>query len=66
MVRQARMSVPHIDILYCNSSLHRWRPDRDAARAKDPMFKLNVNAVMKNVQSVVPHMIQRRTGDISV
>ena len=32
----------------------------------DRMLNLNVNAVMKNVQTVIPHMIERKTGDIIV
>src|SRR5260221_11502092 len=32
----------------------------------DRMMNLNVNAVMKNVHDVLPHMIERRTGDIIV
>ena len=29
------------------------------------MLNLNVNVVMKNVHDVLPHMIERKTGDIS-
>ncbi|TNC46552.1 SDR family oxidoreductase [Rubellimicrobium rubrum] len=32
----------------------------------DRMLNLNVNVVMKNVHSVIPHMIERGTGDIIV
>jgi two-component system cell cycle response regulator CtrA len=32
----------------------------------DKMLNLNVNAVMKNVHAVAPHMIARKTGDIIV
>lgn len=32
----------------------------------DRMLNLNVNAVMKNVYTVIPHMIERKTGDIVV
>ncbi|MBC2835929.1 SDR family oxidoreductase [Paragemmobacter straminiformis] len=32
----------------------------------DRMLNLNVNAVMKNVYTVMPHMIERGTGDIIV
>ena len=39
--------------------------DADAA-AVDRMLNLNVNVVMKNVHDVLPHMIERRTGDIIV
>jgi ribitol 2-dehydrogenase len=34
--------------------------------AIDRMLNLNVNAVMKNVHTVIPHMIERGTGDIVV
>ncbi len=34
--------------------------------AIDRMLNLNVNVVMKNVHDVLPHMIERRTGDIIV
>jgi ribitol 2-dehydrogenase len=30
------------------------------------MLNLNVNVVMKNVHNVLPHMIERQTGDIIV
>jgi ribitol 2-dehydrogenase len=39
--------------------------DADTA-AMDRMLNLNVNVVMKNVHDVLPHMIERRTGDIIV
>jgi ribitol 2-dehydrogenase len=32
--------------------------------AIDRMLNLNVNVVMKNVHDVLPHMIERQTGDI--
>ena len=32
----------------------------------DRMLGLNVNAVMKNVRTVIPHMIERGSGDIVV
>ena len=34
--------------------------------AIDQMLNLNVNAVIKNVHNVIPHMIERGTGDIVV
>jgi ribitol 2-dehydrogenase len=36
------------------------------AETIDRMLNLNINAVMKNVHSVIPHMIERKTGDIIV
>jgi ribitol 2-dehydrogenase len=67
MVPNILQKVPHIDILYCNAGtyiggdLTETTPD-----AIDRMLNLNVNAVMKNVHAVVPHMIGRKTGDIVV
>ena len=67
MVPEILRKVDHIDILYCNAgtyiggALTETTPD-----AIDRMLNLNVNAVMKNVQAVVPHMMERRTGDIIV
>ena len=34
--------------------------------AIDRMLNLNVNVVIKNVHDVLPHMIERRTGDIII
>lgn len=67
MVPEILQKVDHIDILYCNAGtyiggdLTETTPD-----AIDRMLNLNVNAVMKNVHAVVPHMTARRTGDIIV
>lgn len=59
--------VGHIDILYCNAGTYIGGDlvETDAA-AIDRMLNLNVNAVMKNVHAVIPHMIERGTGDIIV
>lgn len=67
MIPEILEKVDHIDILYCNAGtyiggdLTETTPD-----AIDKMLNLNVNAVMKNVQAVVPHMSERKTGDIIV
>lgn len=67
MVPEILQKVDHIDILYCNAGIYiggdltETTPD-----AIDRMLNLNVNAVMKNVHAVVPHMIERKTGDIVV
>jgi ribitol 2-dehydrogenase len=67
MIPEILKKVDHIDILYCNAGtyiggdLTETTPD-----AIDRMLNLNVNAVMKNVQAVVPHMSERKTGDIIV
>jgi ribitol 2-dehydrogenase len=67
MVPEVLAKTGHIDILHCNAGTYiggdllETNPD-----AIDRMLNLNVNAVMKNVHAVVPHMIGRRTGDIIV
>lgn len=57
----------HLDILYANAGSYIGGDLIDADPAGiDRMLNLNVNAVMKNVQAVLPHMIERGTGDIVV
>ena len=46
--------------------LCRRRPGRRRHGGHRPDAQLNVNVVMKNVHDVLPHMIERRTGDIIV
>src|SRR6476659_4433901 len=56
-----------LDILHANAGSYIGGDlvDADSA-AIDRMLNLNVNVVMKNVHDVLPHMIERRTGDIIV
>jgi len=56
-----------LDILHANAGSYIGGDlvETDLA-AIDRMLNLNVNAVMKNVRTVIPHMIQRGTGDIIV
>lgn len=67
MVPQILDKVGHLDILFCNAGTY-IGGDLGATtpEAIDRMMTLNVNAVMKNVQAVAPHMIKRGTGDIFV
>lgn len=67
MVPQILDKVGHLDIMVCNAGSYIGGDlgDTDPA-AIDRMLNLNVNAVMKNVQAVAPHMIERGTGDILV
>ncbi|RRI00728.1 SDR family oxidoreductase [Mesorhizobium tamadayense] len=57
----------HLDILHANAGSYiggdLTETDLDAI---DRMLNLNVNAVMKNVRTVIPHMIERGGGDIIV
>ena len=57
----------HLDILHANAGSYvggdvvNGDPD-----AWDRMLNLNVNAVFRTVHAVLPHMVQRGTGDILV
>ncbi|MCG7630020.1 SDR family oxidoreductase [Epibacterium sp. MM17-32] len=67
MVPEILAKVAQIDILYCNAGAYiggdLWQSDPAAI---DRMLNLNINAVMKNIQAVLPHMMQRKSGDIVV
>ena len=57
-----------LDILHANAGSY---IGGDLSEIEDPaaidrMLNLNVNAVMKNVHNVMPHMIERGTGDIVI
>jgi ribitol 2-dehydrogenase len=54
-----------LDILHANAGTYVGGNLVDTdTRAIDRMLNLNVNVVMKNVHDVLPHMIERRTGDV--
>lgn len=62
-----RVLAGHLDILHANAGTYVGGDLVDAdTGAIDRMLNLNVNVVMKNVHDVLPHMIERRTGDIIV
>ena len=65
MVPEILEKAGQIDILLCNAGSYIGGDlvDTDTA-AIDRMLGLNVNAVIKNVHAVAPHMIERGTGDI--
>lgn len=59
--------VGRLDILHANAGTYIGGDLADADLDHiDRMLNLNVNVVMKNVRSVVPHMIERGSGDIIV
>jgi len=67
MVHEILKKVDRIDILYCNAGTYIGGDlTETTSGAIDKMLNLNVNAVMKNVHAVVPHMTERKTGDIVV
>ena len=67
MVPEIVGKVGHVDILHCNAGTYVGGDLVDTTPdALDRMLNLNVNAVMKNVHAIAPHMIARKTGDIIV
>ncbi len=56
-----------LDIFHANAGIYIGGDLVDAkADAIDRMLNLNINVVMKNVHDVLPHMIERGSGDIVV
>jgi ribitol 2-dehydrogenase len=67
MVSEILSKVDHIDILYCNAGTYIGGDlDESDPLTIDRMLNLNINAVIKNVYSVIPHMKSRKSGDIWV
>lgn len=59
--------VGQLDILHANAGIYVGGDLVDAENAAiDRMLNLNVNVVMKNIHDVLPHMIERGSGDIIV
>lgn len=59
--------VDHLDIFHANAGSYIGGDFMDTdEEAIDRMLNLNVNVVMKNVRNVLPHMIERGSGDIVV
>lgn len=67
MIPEILRKTGHIDILHCNAGTFIGGDLIDTdADSIDRMLNLNVNAVMKNVHAVLPHMIEQKSGDIIV
>jgi ribitol 2-dehydrogenase len=67
MMPQILDAAGHLDIFHANAGLYLGGDLVDAdTDAIDRVLNLNVNVVMKNVHDVLPHMIERRSGDIIV
>lgn len=67
LVPQVLEKAGRLDILHANAGLYVGGDLVDAdPDAIDRMMNLNVNVVMKNVRDVLPHMIDRGSGDIIV
>lgn len=67
MVPEILARTGRIDILHANAGTYIGGDLTETTPAAiDRMLNLNVNAVMKNVHAVLPHMMERRSGDIVV
>lgn len=67
LLPQILQRVTHLDIFHANAGLYIGGDLVDAdPDAIDRMVNLNVNVVMKNAHAVLPHMIQRGSGDILI
>lgn len=66
-VPQVLARTGHIDIFHANAGIYIGGELVDASTNDiDRMLNLNINVVMKNVRDVLPHMIDRGSGDILV
>lgn len=67
MIPEILAKVGRIDIIHCNAGTFIGGDLIDTdARTIDRMLNLNVNAVIKNVHAILPHMIANGGGDILV
>ena len=67
MIPEILEKVERIDIFYCNAGTYIGGDLVETdAESIDRMLNLNVNAVIKNVHGVLPHMIEHGGGDIIV
>ena len=67
LVPRVLETAGRLDILHANAGAYIGGDLVDAdAGAIDRILNFNVNVVMKNVRDALPHMIERRTGDIIV
>jgi len=67
LAEQILQRVDHLDIFHANAGIYIGGDLIDADLDHiDRMLELNINVVMKNIRSIIPHMIERNTGDIIV
>ena len=67
LLSQVLGKAGRLDIFHANAGTYVGGDLVDAdTQAIDRMLNLNVNVVMKNVHDVLPHMIERGSGDIIV
>jgi len=64
---QILQRVEHLDIFHANAGIYIGGNLIDADLDHiDRMLELNINVVMKNIRSIIPHMMERKSGDIIV
>jgi ribitol 2-dehydrogenase len=67
LLPQVLEKAGQLDIFHANAGIYVGGDLIDAdTTAIDRMLNLNINVVMKNVHDVLPHMIERGTGDIVI
>lgn len=67
MVKIAIERFGHIDILFANAGSYvAGQAVEGSADEWDRVININVNSVFRAVRAVLPHMIERRSGDIVV
>lgn len=67
MMPQIIERAGHLDIFHANAGSYIGGEVVDGdPDAWDRMLNLNINAVFRSVHAVLPHMVERRTGDIIV
>ncbi len=67
MAPQILAKAGHLDIFHANAGSYVGGEVVDGdPDAWDRMLNLNVNAVFRSIHAVLPHMVERKTGDIIV
>ncbi len=67
MTAQILQKTGHLDIFHANAGSYVGGEVVDGdPDAWDRMLNLNVNAVFRSIHAVLPHMVERKTGDIIV
>ena len=67
MMPQILEKAGHLDIFHANAGSYIGGDVVDGdPDAWDKMLNLNINSVFRSIQTVLPHMVDRKTGDILV
>ncbi len=67
MTAQILQKTGHLDIFHANAGAYVGGKVVDGdSNSWDRMLNLNVNAVFRSIHAVLPHRVERKTGDIIV